>query len=88
MVDIKQIITYLDMFGTKNSFYTNQKPKLYTLMGGVLTLLSFFICIVIFFNLSLDDLIEHLQLLLLLIYLMILIKNLNLAKKKYGFHGE
>ena len=56
MVDIKQIITYLDIFGTKNSFYTNQKPKLYTLMGGILTLFSFFICIIVFFNLSLNDL--------------------------------
>ena len=42
MAYIKQIITYFDMFGTKNSFYTKQKPKLYTLMGGILTLLSFF----------------------------------------------
>ena len=42
MVDIKQLITYLYMFGIKNTFHTNQKPKVYTLMGGVLTLLSFF----------------------------------------------
>ena len=56
MVDIKQIITYIDMFGTKNSFYTNQKPKLYTLMGGILTVLTFFFCAVILLYQSLEDL--------------------------------
>ena len=55
MVDIKQIITYLDMFGTKNSFYTNQKPKLYTFLGGILTLLSLCFCIIIFLYLSVND---------------------------------
>ena len=55
MVDIKQIITYLDIFGTKNSFYTNQKPELYTLMGGILTLLSFFLCFIVFIFQSLND---------------------------------
>ena len=55
MVDIKQIITYLDMFGTKNTFYTDQKPKLYTLMGGIFTLLSFIFCIAVFLFQSLDD---------------------------------
>ena len=55
MVAIKQIITYLDMFGTKNTFYTDQKPKLYTLMGGILTLLSFIFCVIVFLFLSLDD---------------------------------
>ena len=55
MVAIKQIITYLDMFGTKNTFYTDQKPKLYTLMGGILTLFSFVLCFVIFLLHSLED---------------------------------
>ena len=55
MVDIKQIITYFDMFGTKNTFYTNHKPKLYTLMGGILTILSFSFCVIVFLYHSLDD---------------------------------
>ena len=55
MVDIKQIITYLDMFGTKNSFYTNKKPKLHTLMGGILSLLSFLLCFVVFIYQSIND---------------------------------
>ena len=55
MVDLKLIITYLDIFGTKNSFYTDQKPKLYTLMGGILSLLSFILCTIIFIYLSLGD---------------------------------
>ena len=43
------------MFGTRNSFYTKQKPKLYTLMGGILTLLSFFLCFIVFMFQGLND---------------------------------
>ena len=55
MVNIKQVITYFDIFSIKNSFYTYQKPKLYTIMGGILTILSFFLCVFIFLSNSLDD---------------------------------
>ena len=50
------IIKYLDVFGTRFTFYTENNPKLYTLTGGILSIISIFVCILSFFIFSFDDL--------------------------------
>ena len=49
----KEIVKYLDMFGTKPCFYYDKKPKFYTLLGGVLSILTIVISITIFVGYSL-----------------------------------
>ena len=49
------IIQYLDFFGTKYSFYSNGKPKLYTILGGILSIISIIVCLLVFFFITLDD---------------------------------
>lgn len=44
----KEILRYLDLYGTKCSFYTEQKLKLYTPFGGILSIISIVAGIVIF----------------------------------------
>ena len=44
----KEILRYLDLYGTKCSFYTEQKLKLYTPLGGILSIISFAAGIIIF----------------------------------------
>ena len=49
----KEILRYLDIFGTKCTFYTEQKLKLYTPLGGILTITSFIASIFIFIYINL-----------------------------------
>jgi hypothetical protein len=51
-----KIIKYLDLFGTRFTFYTENNPKLYTLTGGILSIISIFLCTLSFFLFSFDDL--------------------------------
>ena len=44
------------MFGTKCTFYNEKMPKLYTIAGGIFSILSILACILIFIIFSLDDL--------------------------------
>ena len=48
-------LKYLDIFGTRCTFYSEKMPKLYTITGGIFSILSFLACIIIFITLSLDD---------------------------------
>ena len=50
----KEFLRYLDLFGTKCTFYTEQKIKLYTPLGGLLSIISTLagIFVFIYFNLS------------------------------------
>ena len=50
------VLKYLDIFGTKFSFYTNQKPSFYTTTGGILSTLSVLGSLLTFIFFSLDDL--------------------------------
>ena len=52
---LKEILEYLDMFGTKPGFYAERKPKFYTASGGLLTMLSLFLSITVFIIFSMDD---------------------------------
>ena len=51
----KEFLRYLDIFGTKCSFYTDQKLKLYTPLGGILSITSFIAGIFIFLQVNLSS---------------------------------
>ena len=53
------ILKYLDFFGTKFNFYTEKSRKLYTPLGGILTLLSFIFGIIIFIFINLDNFLHN-----------------------------
>ena len=50
-----KIIKYLDLFGTRCTFYSEKMPKFYTVTGGIFTIISVLVCIIIFIVFSLDD---------------------------------
>ena len=50
-----EAIKYCDIFGTKFNFYTDEKPKFYTLLGGILSALLIIVCIIVFVFYGLDD---------------------------------
>ena len=56
MEDSATFLRYIDLFGTKCTFYNEKMPKLYTATGGILSIISIFVCILIFISLSYDDL--------------------------------
>ena len=49
MEKFKNVILYIDTFATKYHFFIDKKPKYYTIMGGLLSLATFIICVAIFF---------------------------------------
>ena len=56
MENSAKLLKYIDIFGIPSSFYRDKKPKLYTIQGGIfsiITLISSFLVLLIF---SLDDL--------------------------------
>ena len=53
--EIPDVLRYIDLFGTKFTFYTEENPKLYTPLGGFLTFLSILISIFIFVYPNLED---------------------------------
>ena len=52
----KEFLECIDLFGTKMGFYADSKPKFYTPLGGILSILSFLLIIISFMFFSLDDL--------------------------------
>ena len=53
--DLFSIIKYMDLFGTRCTFYSEKMPKLYTITGGIFTLLSIIVCVLIFVMFSFND---------------------------------
>jgi len=53
--DSYSLIKYMDLFGTRCTFYSEKMPKLYTITGGIFTILSICVCILIFIIFSFDD---------------------------------
>ena len=51
----REILEYIDLFGTKIGFYAEGKPKFYTPLGGILSILSIIISVISFILFSLDD---------------------------------
>ena len=54
-MDYIDYIKYLDTFGIKFHFYTNNQPNHQNIFGGIMTLFYIFICIAIFFVCSYDE---------------------------------
>ena len=55
MMNVKNILKYLDIFGKKCSFYVEKTPKLYSVTGGILSIISITLCFFVFIFTSLDD---------------------------------
>ena len=53
---VATIIKYTDLFGTRCTFYSEKMPKLYTVIGGIFSMISILVCILIFTIFSIDDL--------------------------------
>ena len=51
----KEYLRYLDLFGTKCSFYSDQRLKFYTPLGGIISIISVCTCIIIFVFYSLSN---------------------------------
>ena len=49
-------LKYIDFFGIKFNFYTNNQPNYQNIFGGIMTFLYILICILIFIGFSYDDL--------------------------------
>ena len=56
METAKEIVTYLDSYGTKYSFFTDRKPRLYTPFGGILTIITILIILIVLIFHTRDDL--------------------------------
>ena len=54
-----EIIKYLDFFGTNFNFYTEKNRKFYTTFGGVLTILSIFVSLLVFIFINFDHLLHN-----------------------------
>ena len=52
---MQETCKYLDSFGTKYNFFTDGKPKLYTTLGGILTIISILLSLIVFICFNLDD---------------------------------
>ena len=57
---ISEILKYFDCFGARFNFYIEKNRKLYTPLGGILTLLSCIFGILIFVYINLDDFLHNL----------------------------
>ena len=55
MVRSSPILRYMDLFGSRFSFYSEKAPKLYTVTGGMLSIISLLICIIFFIICNFDD---------------------------------
>ena len=55
-MNLLAIVKYLDLFGNRITFYNEKMPKLYTVTGGVFSIVSILVCIMIFIIFSLNDL--------------------------------
>ena len=53
---LSRILKYVDCFGTNFNFYTERNRKLYTPLGGILTLFSLICGTAIFLSMNLDEL--------------------------------
>ena len=56
MKKFENIFKYLDNFGIKFHFYIDKRPKTYTIIGGILTLFSYILCLGLFTFVSLKKL--------------------------------
>ena len=57
---ISETLKYFDFFGEIFSFYIEKNRKLYTPLGGIITLLFFIFSTIIFIYINLDDFLHNL----------------------------
>ena len=57
---IPEVLKYLDCFGTTFNFYIDTHRKLYTPLGGILTILSIIFSIIIFIYINIDEFLHNL----------------------------
>ena len=50
-----ELFEYIDCFGTTFTFYSKKSRKLYTKLGGIMTLFSIIFGLIIFIFINLDD---------------------------------
>ena len=50
------VIKYMDFFGVKFHFYVNNQPNFQNVFGGMMSIIYFFVCIILFFIYNLEDL--------------------------------
>ena len=50
------VLKYLDVFGTRFTFFNNKTARLYTVLGGILSIISIFVCLLSFISFSFHDL--------------------------------
>ena len=51
---LAEICKYMDSFGTKYTFYTDGKPRFYTILGGILTIVSYLLSLSVLIYFSID----------------------------------
>ena len=56
---IVDVLKYFDCFGTTFNFYTEKNRKYYTIVGGLLTLLSIVFGVIIFVYMNIDDFLHN-----------------------------
>ena len=49
-------LKYIDFFGVKFHFYVNSQPNFQNIFGGIMSIIYFVLCIVLFFTYNLEDL--------------------------------
>ena len=54
-MNVNQILKYVDLFGERCSFYVEKTQKLYSVTGGILSIISISICVILFILTSMDD---------------------------------
>ena len=52
---IKEVLKYVDLYGIKLTFFTDKRRKLYTSLGGILSILTIILYISLFILISIDD---------------------------------
>ena len=85
---LSTIIKYSDLFGNRITFYNEKMPELYTVTGGIFSIVSILLCIIIFMVFSIDDLKRKVPITTMSSIPSEGYKNVKIIKKKYGFHGE
>ena len=50
-----EFLKYVDLFGTKLNFYIDKRREFYTYLGGIFSILSILLYIIVFFFISKDD---------------------------------
>lgn len=82
MKKVEGILKYIDAFGMKHHFYIDKRPRYYTVLGGLLSIISFLISCYIFVLATLKRLNPSTTTTILFN------SNIKFEKRNYGFPGK